>query len=84
MQDNEDDNELFCEGCQEHFDVSDFDDVDDEFDPSNPLCPDCKRAKRIGGAICVSCDERPAAHEVELGPLCEDCFDNYADGYARD
>lgn len=84
MQDHEEDTEAFCSECKEDFDTSAFDYVDDEFDPEDPMCPDCKREKRIAGATCENGDGRPAAHEVEMGLLCEDCFEHYADGYSRE
>jgi formylmethanofuran dehydrogenase subunit E len=31
-------------------------------------------------AECEHCGE-PATHDVELGPLCDDCFEHYADGF---
>jgi len=68
--------DFFCPCCEEAFSVSVFDDVDDEFDPTNPRCPDCKREQRIAGSEC-ECGQ-PAAHEVESGMLCDDCFEDYA------
>lgn len=73
----------FCPECQEEFPIAAFDNVDDEFDEDESLCPECQMERRLVGAECTDCD-RPAAHEVERGPLCEDCFEHYCDGYGRD
>lgn len=81
-QSNEDSGEesCICCGCGESFFASDFDSVDDEFNPSQPMCPPCQAAARLENAECEQCGA-PATHEVELGPLCDDCFEHYVDGY---
>lgn len=83
MMNTQDHDDHHCPSCGEEFSESDFDLIDDEYDAPSQLCPDCKRAERISNQTCEY-DENPAKHEVELGYLCDDCFDNYADGYNQD
>lgn len=75
-----DDESYDCRNCQEGFLASGFDLVDDELNPRHPLCPACQVAARLESAECEQCGE-PATHEVELGPLCDNCFEHYVDGY---
>lgn len=81
--DNEELDEFVCQGCGCTTSEADFDSIDDELTPNHPLCPDCQANQRIQNGACEDCGE-PATHEVDHGLLCDDCHDNYADGYLRD
>ena len=70
-----------CLDCNINVTADDFDSIDDELNPSTPRCPDCQESHRINGSSCTLCDS-PAMREVELGCLCESCFEDYADGYS--
>lgn len=78
--DDSDEDSYTCRSCQEQFFASDFDSVDDELNANRPMCPPCQEAARLEYAECEQCGE-PATHEVELGPLCDNCFEHYTDGY---
>lgn len=72
-----------CVSCGEDTCNLDFEFIDDELNHSHPLCTDCSAAARLKEQTCEHCGD-PATHEVELGFLCDDHHDDYADGYLRD
>lgn len=75
--------EMFeCIDCGCTTSEADFESVDDELDRQYPRCPPCQSANRIAHSEC-DCGE-PASYEVELGFLCEDCYEHYVSGYIRD
>ncbi|WP_122531356.1 hypothetical protein [Pseudomonas viridiflava] len=75
--------DLNCESCGVQVSNEDFEFVDDELDETHPLCPDCSSNLSLDGQNCEHCGE-PAQHEVELGFLCDDHYEEYVDGALRD
>jgi NAD-dependent SIR2 family protein deacetylase len=79
-----DDQKVFeCVECLDEFKKSDFDHIDDEFNEDNPTCPECQAANYLAGKDCEYC-EQPAVVEYGGTPMCEECGQNYADGFNFD
>lgn len=72
-----------CKKCKRKFLIADFDGIDDEFDEYDCLCPNCQEDGRIANEMCEYCD-KPATHEAGDFYLCDDCYEDYADGFFRD
>ena len=66
-------------GCGEKVSASAYEFEDLEFDEDNPLCISCAREEELKGKTCEYCN-RGATAMVELGPLCDKHYDEYADG----
>src|SRR5690554_7550241 len=66
-------------GCGEKVSASAYEFEDLEFDEDNPLCISCAREEELKGKTCEYCN-REATEMVELGPLCDKHYDEYADG----
>ncbi|SLY49235.1 Uncharacterised protein [Klebsiella quasivariicola] len=79
---SDEEQEFKCLSCGCSTSEADFESVDDEFNPQHPRCPDCQRWHRISRETC-DCGQ-PAAHEVELGFVCDECYEHYVSGYIRD
>ncbi len=71
-----------CLSCGCITSETDFELVDDEFHQQYPRCPDCQRWYRISRSTC-ECGQ-PATDEIELGFVCDDCYEHYISGYIRD